>query len=185
MSNGKDKKKSNSPGPHGMLKVTSQHSGEVKVKKRKKKKHIKYQHKASKYSYNKDKKEPEVRQLKPNEFTPQQLREIKYARERLAREVKARQEGKQEYGAYGKREREPEIRPKKSTLTKETTLIGKVKPKEEKSGFWHPKGHIERGSGPWGYLKKGRKEYGLKKRKKTAKKKKTTKTLARRPALPH
>ena len=56
MSNGKDKKKSNSPGPHGMLKVTSQHSGEVKVKKRKKKKHIKYQHKASKYSYNKDKK---------------------------------------------------------------------------------------------------------------------------------
>ena len=41
MSNGKDKKKSNSPGPHGMLKVTSQHSGKVKVKKRKKAKHIK------------------------------------------------------------------------------------------------------------------------------------------------
>ena len=79
---------------------------------------------------------------------------------------------------------EPEIRPKKSTLTKETTLIGKAKPKEEKSGFWHPKGHIERGSGSWGYLKKGRKEYPLKKRKKTAKKKKTTKTLAPRPTLP-
>ena len=84
-----------------------------------------------------------------------------------------------------KKKTEPKIRPKKSTLTKETTLIGKAKPKEEKSGFWHPKGHIERGSGPWGYLKKGRKEYRLKKRKKTAKKKKTTKTLARRPALPH
>ena len=53
------------------------------------------------------------KKLKKHEFTPQQLREIAYARERLAREVKARQEGKQEYGAYGKREREPEIRPKK------------------------------------------------------------------------
>jgi len=84
-----------------------------------------------------------------------------------------------------KKKTEPKIRPKKSTLTKETTLIGKAKPKEEKSGFWHPKGHIERGSGPWGYLKKGRKEYRLKKRKKTAKKKKTTKTLARSTALPH
>ena len=75
-------------------------------------------------SNGKDKKNmmaPELR-LKKHEFTPQQLREIKYARERLAREVKARQEGKQEYGAYGKREREPEIRP-----DIEETITDKIK----------------------------------------------------------
>ena len=75
MSNGKDKKKSNSPGPHGMHSVTSQHSGEVKVKKRKKAKHIKPKKKKEEYdvewvkeagSYDKYLIPKEFRNLYPN-----------------------------------------------------------------------------------------------------------------------
>ena len=104
------------------------------------------------------------KKLKKHEFTPLQLREIEYSRARIERELKARRQGKQEYGVYGKREREPKTRessPEEEKLVAENLRLRKLE------------------------AKKALKEYRLKKRKKTAKKKKTTKTLARRPALPH
>ena len=37
-----------------------------------------------------------------------------------------------------------------------STIFPPKKPKKKRSSFWNPRGHKERGSGKWGYLRPGK-----------------------------